>query len=105
MATLSLDTAQELVESVQAIPGVHSMHAGRFGEVALLYPKQRVQGVRFLSTKESAFEVDIVASYGAGNLYELAHQVRELATSALAKENIDLPVRVVIADTAAEDES
>ncbi|GGG74424.1 Asp23/Gls24 family envelope stress response protein [Corynebacterium pelargi] len=105
MATLSLDKAQALVEAVVAIPGVHAMHSGRFGEVALLYPKQRVQGLRFQNRDEESFEVDIVAEFGADNLYDLAEEVRATAAQTLKADGLTMPVSVVIADIATEQQA
>ncbi len=50
-------TADRLAARIQGIPGVADLHPGRYGEVALLYPRHRVVGLRY--TRES-LEVHLV---------------------------------------------
>lgn len=91
---LSVDQAEALVQRITAIPGVADMHSGRFGEVALYYPRTRVRGLKQSTGENPRFEVHIVADLSAQpQLYDLAEEVRTVAAQAQP-----LPVDVTIAD-------
>lgn len=68
--------AMNLVNDILAVPGVASMHRGQFGEIALLFPGQRVPGIR---CSDERVEVHVVAKQDAGNLHALADAIRSRA--------------------------
>lgn len=76
MFRLEQETAEQLASDIADVPGVAQLHSGRFGEIALLYPKSRVVGLRI---NDEALEVHIVAEFGV-NYQELAQSIREIAT-------------------------
>lgn len=82
--------ALSLVEDVLAVPGVSSMHRGQFGEIALLFPGQRVPGIR---CSDERVEVHVVAKRTAGDLHALADAIRARTTDHTAA-----PVDVFIGD-------
>ncbi|WJY62497.1 hypothetical protein CATRI_01960 [Corynebacterium atrinae] len=70
------------------IPGVAGLSAGRFGEVALLYPRHRVEG---LSLKGSTVSIHLVLDLTAGRaVREIAEDVRRLTAAALPGLTIDV---------------
>lgn len=83
---LSHTEAATLVQRVLNVPGVASMHRGKFGEIALLFPGERVPGVR---CTDNGIEVHVVAKRSAGNLYDLGRSIRA---------HVDRPVDVYIED-------
>ncbi|MEJ5928017.1 hypothetical protein WG915_05210 [Corynebacterium sp. H128] len=89
-AQLSKAAALELLSIVRSIPGVHDMHPGLFGEVALLYPGERVPGVR---VTDHCLEIHVVATRDAGDLRMLGNVI-VAATQPLS----NLPVHVTIGD-------
>lgn len=89
---LSHEDAEQLVRTVRALTGVADMHAGTFGEASLLYPGQRVRGLRL--REDSRLEVHIVADLNAASdLHSLADDVRRTVHGATG-----LTVDVIIAD-------
>lgn len=44
--SLSFQHARRIVEELCAIPGIAGMYGGRFGEIALYFPFERVRGLR-----------------------------------------------------------
>lgn len=84
-------TADRLAAAIRAVPGVADLHSGRFGEVALLYPRHRVTGLRRTS---DALEVWLVVDLSAPRpLADIAAEVRAMVTPL-----IDAPVTVCFAD-------
>lgn len=81
---LSVDQAQAIAGALRATPGVAGLSAGAFGEVSLLYPKQRVAGLKRLSPRDDReLEAHVVADVSAGiPLKELAEQARSAALAA-----------------------
>lgn len=91
---LSVDEAQKLSEQIIALEGVADLSGGRFGEVALYYPRARVRGLRQTSGENPRFEVHVVADLSSKpNLHDVAEKVRTVAAAAQP-----LPVDVTIAD-------
>lgn len=85
------EVADCLVAGIRAIPGVADLHPGRYGEVALLYPRHRVRGLR---ATPGTLEVHLVVDLAAPRpLAEIATQVRALAAGLL-----DMVVDVYFAD-------
>jgi hypothetical protein len=76
--------ADRLAEEIRAVSGVAGLHGGRFGEVALLYPRHRVSGLRATPT---ALEVHLVVDLtNPRPLAEIATQVRTLVAGLLDTE-------------------
>ena len=85
--------ADLLAAGILAVPGVAGLHAGRYGEVALLYPRHRVNGLR---RTPSALEVHLVVDLARPRpLAEVAAKVRDVVAQWL-----DVPVDVHFADAA-----
>lgn len=92
-------TAREVAAAVGAVPGVHGLHAGQYGEIALLFPGEKVSGLRFASPRDDAhLEVHLVADAASRPiLSELADAVRAAAFAACpALHRVD----VIVADAA-----
>ncbi|RSZ64487.1 hypothetical protein EAH68_04695 [Corynebacterium hylobatis] len=78
------DVADRVAAGIRAIPGVAGLHAGRFGEVALLYPRHRVRGLRVTPT---VLEVHLVVDLAAPRpLPEISAQVRAVVADFLETE-------------------
>ncbi|APT93258.1 hypothetical protein CPHO_10535 [Corynebacterium phocae] len=96
---LSAATAKQLAEALAALPGVHSLFGGDHGEIALLFPGERVRGLRFLSPKDDTqIAAHIVVDFNASpDLKELAEKIR---STAFAQCRDLTRVNVVFADAA-----
>ncbi|MGW6035826.1 hypothetical protein [Gordonia terrae] len=81
--------ADRLAAAVLAVPGVHDLHSGLFGEIATYLPGHRVPGV---SLAEDSGEVHIVVD-AAHDLQSVAAKVRDTAETVAAR-----PVSVTVAD-------
>ncbi|AKK10336.1 hypothetical protein [Corynebacterium uterequi] len=90
---IAYDTAHAIVKSVLAVPGVHDMYAGTFGEVSLLYPGERARGLRLGDDTLRVHVVADLASLGGAPLHELGERIRT-AVAPLT----DYAVDVIIAD-------
>lgn len=88
--TFSQHEAMSLVGDILSIPGVASMHRGQFGEVALLFPGERVPGIR---CSDGRVSVHVVAKRDAGDLHALADAIRTRTTA-----HTDAPIDVHIGD-------
>ncbi|MGI8870953.1 MAG: hypothetical protein ACR2F6_19450 [Mycobacteriales bacterium] len=76
MAPAEWDSADRVAAAARAVPGVHDLHAGMFGEAATYLPGRRVTGV---AVGENRVAVHIVADLdrSEGNdLTALAEAVR-----------------------------
>ena len=66
-AELTLPIATSIAEAVTDLRGVAKLSPGRFGEVALLFPGERVHGVRRPSPQDDThLELHIVVDVSAG---------------------------------------
>lgn len=96
---LTRDEAEALAGDILALDGVDGLHGGRYGEVALLYPKARVRGLKMTSPRDGGptrLEVHVTADAAAmPNLYELAKTIRNTAAG-----YTDAPVDVTFGDIA-----
>lgn len=92
---LPLALAQHTAATIEAIPGVASLHPGRFGEVALLFPRTRVRGLRRADPVgiEVHVTVDLDVLGLDANLHHFAEHVRRVAA-----DTAGVPVTVVLAD-------
>ncbi|WIM68078.1 hypothetical protein QP027_01385 [Corynebacterium breve] len=93
-ARLNIDDALAAQAAVLSVSGVASMHAGRHGEVAMLYPHERVVGLKPLHRGGAdGLEVHVVADISAGrNLNELADDVRHQVQTVTGMSLIDVTV-------------
>ncbi|MDQ1105378.1 hypothetical protein [Nocardioides zeae] len=57
-----VDVADQVAAAVLAVPGVHALHPGAFGEIATYLPGRRVAGVR---VADERCEVHVVLQYPA----------------------------------------
>lgn len=85
---LEVADARSIASKVAEVHGVAALHHGRFGEVALLYPGERVSGLRRVSRAgELHIEIHVIADFSAGvNLYDLASDIRDVAQKACSIE-------------------
>lgn len=60
------------------------MHSGRFGEVSLLFPNERIAGLRF--NRDNHLEVHVTALTGDHDLHDVANHVRDAASKVLESE-------------------
>lgn len=87
--------ADRLAAVIRAVPGVADLHAGRYGEVALLYPRHRVNGLRRSS---SALEVHLVVDLDHPRpLAEIAAEVRNVVEQA-GGQPMDTAIDIHFAD-------
>ncbi|ADK28135.1 Asp23/Gls24 family envelope stress response protein [Corynebacterium pseudotuberculosis] len=71
----SYESAQALAEKILGIDGVAELRGGRFGEVALLYPRHKVIGLRLDDAQgHQTLEVNVAAYYGY-SLTDLAQSI------------------------------
>lgn len=82
-AELTLPVAQSIVEAVTDLRGVAKLSPGRFGEVALLFPGERVHGIRRPTPQDDThLELHIVVDVSAGvPLAELGDATRTTVRS------------------------
>lgn len=87
--------ADALVESLRAVPGVFDVHSGAFGEVALLFPRHRVPGLRLSTRPPRRLEVHLVADLASSRpLEDVAAEIRRIVHEAVP----GVPVDVVFGD-------
>lgn len=89
---IPVDQARAIERAVTSISGVDSLHPGRFGEVALLYPGERVRGLK-VNCDRLEVHLTVSASLLTSTLDVLADQVR-----VTAQDFTDLTVDVHIND-------
>lgn len=68
-----VDQAEMIAETVRAVPGVHSLHGGQFGEIATYLPHRRVIGVR-IDGDGAAIHVSMYVGFP---LFETAERIRQ----------------------------
>lgn len=89
------DVTDSLAAAVLAVPGVASLHGGRFGEIATHLPGRRVVGIRFAGERG---EVHITvhvdeAAMASTSVIEIAEAAREAASAI-----VDVPIDVIVED-------
>lgn len=88
--------ADRLAARLRDIPGVADLHPGRYGEVALLYPRHRVVGLRHTpEVLEVHLVVDLSDLPAARPLAEIAADVRGVVKQELTDAP---PLEIVFAD-------
>ncbi len=92
---LPLDRARALAAAVAAVPGVEKLAQGTYGQIALLFPGERVPGLRLADADRLEVHVVVdLAALGLGaDLHAFSRRLR-----AIAAAHTDLPVTVVLAD-------
>lgn len=92
---ITADTARLIATRVREIPGVAGLYRGHFGEAALLFPGDRVYGLRLQRRGEDyTLLVSLAVYYDPTlDLHQVGAQVE-----ALAAQLSGLPTTVEIAD-------
>ena len=91
--------AHAIVEAVSAVPGVVELTRGTYGHVALLFPGERVAGLRIVRGLADATGLEVHAIVDLSVLGEETDlHVFSRRIRAAASGHTDLPVTVVIAD-------
>lgn len=92
---LSPAQAHALAADVRALEGVANLHGGSFGEVALLFPRERVHGLRINAVGELEVHVtvDLDVLGTEVDLRAFSEKIREIATTATG-----LTTDVILAD-------
>lgn len=81
--------ADRIVAAVREVPGVASMHPGRYGEVATHLPHRRVIGIQL---RDDSTAVHITLAWGA-DLLATGDAVRQTVSRLIGR-----PVHIVIED-------
>lgn len=96
---LTHDQAAALSEAILGVEGIDSFHAGRFGQIALIYSGDRFPGLWHPSPTDDeprGLEIHVVVTReGLKNLKGIADQIRTLAADYFAGS-----IDVIIADAA-----
>lgn len=104
--TLSFQRARRIVQELCAIPGIAGMYGGRFGEIALYYPFERVHGLRLGSDPlvgeriEVHLIADISALFGSTPPAPLA-AVADVARAVVVKHRA-VPVDIIFEEVSDE---
>ena len=99
-AELTADTARAIAAAVVGLEGVAKLSPGRFGEVSLLFPGERIRGISRPSPRDDThLELHVVVDVSAGvSLAALGETVRDtVRTTWPAARTVD----VVFADAVA----
>lgn len=98
-ASVTRETGEAARDAALSVPGVAGMHAGRMGEVALLLPGTRIEGLRAVQKDgASGFEVHLVYDVSAEReIQAVAVDVQNGVTRATGADFVD----VVFADAVA----
>ncbi|MHA2788043.1 hypothetical protein ACXZ66_02695 [Corynebacterium sp. S7] len=97
--TISLEVGRAARDAALSVAGVADLHPGKYGEVALLFPGERIDGVTAIHhgpiDEVDGIEVHLVVDASSRpNLFELSREVRSAVQSATGIEVVD----VIIAD-------
>ena len=77
---LSYDQAAALRDAISGVAGVAGFYRGRFGEIAWLFPGERIGGMRLLG---DVLDIHLVADVSAKrNLFDVSADVEHLAHTA-----------------------
>lgn len=93
------ETARAISRAVTTVPGVAELTSGAYGEIALLYPGERVAGMRLERGLADADRLEIhvivdLSVLGLGtDLHAFSRRIRSVASA-----HTELPVTVVLAD-------
>lgn len=104
--SVSRETGEAARDAALAVPGVAGLDGGRVGEVALLLPGTRIEGVRALRRGETpGLEVHIVYNVDSGReITAVADDVRAAVRKATEFNVVDVVVADAVkpADTPAQ---
>ncbi|MBV7294600.1 hypothetical protein KRX51_01545 [Corynebacterium sp. TAE3-ERU12] len=100
------DRAEAISQAVLELPYVSDLDNGSYGEVAMLFPRRRVAGLR---EQDGTLEVHVklvVDVESAGDIRQQADEIRAAARGALSNGD-DRPIDVVLAaiTTASQEQS
>ncbi|SDS51284.1 hypothetical protein [Corynebacterium timonense] len=87
---VTIEEASAAREAALAVAGVAGLDRGRFGEVCLLFPGGRVEGLRLA---RGSLEVHVVVDVAAArSLYDVADDVRSAVLSVTRLDSVDVIV-------------
>lgn len=95
---LTADEATAVADAVSALPDVAGLDAGRFGEVAMLFARTRVPGLR---ERDGRLEVHVrlyVDVTAPRPLHDVLAHIGTVAARALGDRSAEFPVDVIAAD-------
>ncbi|WP_210400073.1 hypothetical protein [Corynebacterium sp. HMSC04H06] len=101
---LEADQAQGLAAALEGLPGVAELFGGRFGEVSLYFPGQRVPGIRQLHQRDDTqIEIQVVADLSSTkDLHDLADRVRDKARETVPElQRVDVRIADAVANASA----
>ncbi|EEI16041.1 hypothetical protein [Corynebacterium lipophiloflavum] len=83
---ITREIGEALCDAALGVPGVAGLSSGRFGEVALLLPGERIRGIRAAERGGlSGSEVHIIFDVGSARpIAEVATEVRSAALNSVA---------------------
>lgn len=98
--------AKAIAEAVAGLPGIAGMYGGSYGEISLLYPGERIKGLRKAHVQDDThLEIFVIADLSAQGglekatpLHDLTPQIREAVQSACPEITT---VDVIFADVSA----
>lgn len=98
-ASVTRETGEKARDAALSVPGVAGLHGGRVGEVALLLPGTRIEGIRVANRGGAAgLEVHIVFDVSSErDVRAVADSVRDAVSRAAGVDVVD----VVVADAVA----
>ncbi|MCZ9309433.1 hypothetical protein ACUY3K_10015 [Corynebacterium uberis] len=106
---IAYEDARAIADGITALDGVAHLHAGHFGEKALLFPGERIPGLHVTTSSEDDsehLEVRVVADLHALNesgssLHDLGQDIRRIAQGPAQGHGVGrspFPVDVIIVD-------
>lgn len=103
---IDLDRAEAISQAVLELPYVAELDNGSYGEVAMLFPRRRVAGLR---EQDGTLEVHVklvVDVKSADDIHQQADEIRSAARSALSTGD-ERPIDVILAaiTTASQEQS
>ncbi|MCT1413420.1 hypothetical protein M3D57_07000 [Corynebacterium sanguinis] len=95
---ITRETGEALRDAALGVPGVADLSPGRFGEVALLLPGERIRGIR-AAERDELFGAEIHIVFDVGSARPIAEVATEVRAAALDSLNDPLDfIDVVVAD-------
>lgn len=95
--TVTADSGRAARDAALGVAGVAGLHSGAFGEVALLLPGERINGIAPVRAPDSreliGIAVHLIVDISVDrNIYSIAEEVRQKVSSATGFERIDITV-------------
>lgn len=99
--SVSREVAEAARDAILTIPGVAGMHGGHFGEVALLLPGGRIEGLKpaTRSSEPNLRGLEVNFIYDVSSERDIRSVADDVRTAALRATDVDF-VDVVVADAA-----